>query len=505
MKSLLGHNATAIITRLLVAIVGGVFLLLGIGMLIFPELLASTLFAVTVRPVGASSLRAVFGTLFLGMAGACLVGAISRYRWLLLVPSIFLILSIFTHMISMIIDDFPGVSTWTLGAEVLFLMVLLLALLSFFLSSQKQMTPSVVKLLCNRRVIVPVAIVVVVVSGALNMRPAIGTALFNGFVDNLMARSGVDDLPDGLHVILAGNGAPMPDPRRTGVSTAVIAGEHLFIVDSGPGSTLNLELMRLPLEHTDAVLLTHMHSDHIAGLGELLLKAWTTGARTEPIRVMGPEGVQTVVDGFNQAFRLDAGFRHAHHGDAVAPATGAGGSAETIAGFDDDGSKVVFRSGNLTVTAFLVDHQPVEPALGFRFDYRGRSAVISGDTVPTDTMRRQASGVDLLVHEAMQPKMLDAIERASTKTGREIVGRVVTDIQSYHTFPEQAARIAADAGVGELVLYHIIPPVPFSILEPAFLADTREIYSGPITVAQDGMLFSLLPDTAEIEKAWLLR
>jgi hypothetical protein len=151
MKSLLGHNGTTIITRLLAAIVGCVFLLLGIGMLIFPELLASTLFAVTVRPVGTSSLRAVFGTLFLGMAGFCLVGAISRYRWLLLVPSIFLLQAIVTHLISTLVDDFPGVSSGILGAEVVFLVSLVLALLSHSLSSKKQTTPPVAKLLLAGR------------------------------------------------------------------------------------------------------------------------------------------------------------------------------------------------------------------------------------------------------------------------------------------------------------------------------------------------------------------
>jgi len=496
---------TVAITRVLAAFVGFILLLLGVGMLIFPELLASALFAVSARAVGTSALRSDFGALFLGMGGFCLVGVFSRFRWLLLVPSVFLLLVIVGRVISALVDKFSAWPIEILAAELLFLVVLLLAVLSYSRSSKDRTRPPELGILFSRGFLVPVAIVVVMVAGALNMRPAIGTALFNTFVDNLMARSDIDDLSDGLHIILAGTGSPMPDPARTGVSTVVIAGDHQFVVDSGPGSTLNLEIMKVPLEETDAVLLTHMHSDHIAGLGELLLKAWTTGARTEPLRIMGPQGVQAVVDGFNQAFSLDAGFRHAHHGDAVAPTSGAGGQAETIQDFDEDKGTVVFETADLTVTAFLVDHRPVEPSLAFRFDYRGRPAVISGDTIPTDTMRHHAEGVDLLVHEAMQPKMLSAIKRASTKTGQAVVGHVVTDIQSYHTFPEQAARIANDADVGHLVLYHIIPPLPFSILEPAFLGDSRKIFSGPITVAQDGMLFSLLPDTDDIDKAWLLR
>ncbi len=505
MKSLIGIRMTTAVTRMLAGLVGFIFLLIGIGILIFPELLASALLAVSARPAGTSSLRSGFGALFLGMGGFCLVGVLSRFRCLLLIPSIFLLLIIVGRVISVLVDEFSAWPTGILTAELLFLLVLLLAVFSYSRSSEDRTIPPETGILFSWQFLVPVAIVVVMVAGALNMRPAIGTALFNTFVENRMARSDIDDLSDGLHIILAGTGSPMPDPERTGVSTVVIAGDHQFIIDSGPGSTLNLELMKVPLGETDAVLLTHMHSDHIAGLGELLLKAWTTAARSEPLRIMGPQGVQTVVDGFNQAFSLDAGFRHAHHGDAVAPRKGAGGRAETIQGFEEDGSTVVFENSGLTVTAFLVDHHPVEPALAFRFDYRGRSAVISGDTIPTDTMRHHAEGVDLLVHEAMQPRMLSAIKRASAKTGQSVVSHVVTDIQSYHTFPEQAARIASDADADHLVLYHIIPPLPFSILEPAFLGDAREIFSGPITVAQDGMLFSLLPDTTDIAKSWLLR
>jgi ribonuclease Z len=297
----------------------------------------------------------------------------------------------------------------------------------------------------------------------------------------------------------------MPDVRRVGACTFVIAGEHLFIVDSGPGSTINLELMQVPIEDADAVLLTHLHSDHIAGLGELLLKAWANGARTEPMRVLGPEGVERVVEGYNQAFGPDAEFRYAHHGDAVTPREGFGGKPEIIEGFGKDGSTVIFEADDLKVTAFLVDHRPVEPALGYHFDYRGRSVLISGDTLPSESLMRQSRDVDLLVHEAMDPEMLEDLKRAATASGEDVAAEVAHDIFTYHTFPEEAARIARDADAGALVLTHIIPPMPVSVLQPLFLGDSASIFDGPITVAFEGMLFSLPPHTDETRKNWLLK
>ncbi len=275
--------------------------------------------------------------------------------------------------------------------------------------------------------------------------------------------------------------------------------------EGGPGSTLNLELMQFPLEETTAVLLTHFHSDHIGDLDELMLKIWTMGARTEPTLVMGSEGVNTVVDGYNQAFSLDAGYRIAHHGDAFAPASGAGGRAQVIDGFGADENVVIFDKDGVKVTAFLVSHKPVDPALGFRFDYGGRSVVLSGDTLPDDTLMAQSQGVDILVHDAKNPDMLNVMTRASEVNGEAVTGSVASDIQTYHAFAEETARTARDAEIDHLVLNQILPPIPASILHPVFLGDSRKIFEGPITVSYDRMLFSMPVDSDEIDAQWLLQ
>jgi ribonuclease Z len=505
MKNILGDDPVESILRVLSGGIGLIFLIMGLGFLIMPEVFATIFFSVTARAVGINSLRGDFAALFLGMSFFCLLGVFSAHRWLLLVPIVFLALVVTGRLTSFLVDDLPMVMGGAFVSELVFLSVLTLSVISYSFSSSEQKNPPALKAVFSPRFMVALGIVIVMVAGAFMARRQIGMSLWNGLASRTMTRNMIGKLPDGLHVGLAGTGAPLPDAKRVGVCTFVIAGKHLFIIDSGPGSTLNLELMRVPLGDIQAVLLTHLHSDHIGGLGELMLKAWTIGARKEPLKIFGPEGVDTVVQGFNQAFSLDASFRTAHHGPAVAPQDGAGGSPNTIEFFDENKAAVVFRTADLKVTAFLVDHRPVEPAFGFRFDYKGRSVVISGDTLPDESLRRQAEGVDLLLHEALQPKMLKVINQAAATTGQNVAVKVTSDILTYHTFPEEAARIARDENVGHLVLNHIIPPMPMAIFHSAFLDDSRKFYQGPITIGVEGMLFSLPPNSTKILKKWLLQ
>ncbi|MEW5825897.1 MAG: MBL fold metallo-hydrolase [Candidatus Bipolaricaulota bacterium] len=504
MRSILGHDAAVLTTRALAGVVGGTLLLIGLAILIMPELVSTMFLSLSTGGAGINSLRADIGALFLGMGVFALLGTLSRYRWLLLVPTTFLGLVVTGRVISMVLDPFPTRTTSALVLEIVFGVILTLAVLTHALSGKGEKRPGATGVVLGRRFLIAAGLVIVFLGAAFLFRPQISSRIWSGGVAGRMGQSVIATLPDGLHVGLAGTGAPMPDAQRVGISTFVIAGEHQFIVDCGPGSTLNLELMQVPLEETTAVLLTHFHSDHIGDLDELMLKIWTYGARTEPTLVMGPVGVDMVVEGYNMAFSLDAGYRIAHHGDAVAPASGSGGIPKVIDGFGEDESVVIFDQDGVKVTAFLVSHAPVDPALGFRFDYGGRSVVLSGDTLPDETLMAQSQGVDILVHDAMNPDMLNVMTRASEVTGDAVAGAVATDIQTYHAFTEETARIARDAGVRHLVLNQILPPIPASILHPAFLGDARRIFNGPITVSYDGMLFSLPANSNEINAQWLL-
>jgi ribonuclease Z len=310
---------------------------------------------------------------------------------------------------------------------------------------------------------------------------------------------------EGLYAGLAGSGAPFADNNRAGPCIVVEAGNHLYIVDTGEGSARNVALMGFDIGKTEAILLTHFHSDHIADLGEFMLQRWAGGSNAKPVDVIGPEGVEKVVEGFNRAYELDAGYRVAHHGPEIVPPSGAGGKACPFSlTADPDAAVVVLDKDGLKITAFKVNHAPVSPAVGYRFDYKGRSLVISGDTVPCDSLKKQSQGVDVLFHEALQPSMIKMIHDQSGLSPSPSIAKITADIPNYHTSPEDAAKIAGEAGVKHLVLYHILPPLP-PVLNSMFLGDAGKYYNGPITIGEDGMFVSLPAGSDKISIKQILK
>lgn len=299
-------------------------------------------------------------------------------------------------------------------------------------------------------------------------------------------------LPDGLHVYLCGTGSPLPDPTRAGPCLGILAGERAYIVDVGSGSVRNLGQMGFPMARLEGVYLTHLHSDHIDGLGELMLQAWVGGGRSEPLSITGPAGTGEVVAGFNAAYRIDSTYRIAHHGPGIANPAGFGGQAFEITMPAGPAARtVLLDDGDLRVTAIRVNHAPVEPAFGYRIDYKDRSVAISGDTVYHPGFVAAAGGADLMLHEALDPEMVSQIGEVLAARGQTNTARIFSDILDYHASPEDAARAAHEAEAGELVLYHIVPPLPARLLEPIFLGEAHSVFDGPITIGRDGMIFSL--------------
>jgi len=319
-----------------------------------------------------------------------------------------------------------------------------------------------------------------------------------------MASSLLDELPDGLHVALCGAGSPLPDPDRSGPCVAVVAGGRLYVVDAGAGASRVLARLRLPQGRVEAVFLTHFHSDHIDGLGELMLQRWAGGAKRSPTPVYGPLGVGRVVEGFDRAYAQDTTYRVAHHGEEVVPRSGAGGRARPFGTPADGEERLVFEADDLRITAFRVDHRPVDPAVGYRFDHAGRSVVVSGDTRKSANVAKFAEGVDLLVHEALSTRLVALIGAAAAEAGRHNVAKITEDIVDYHTTPVEAAEVARDASVGALLYYHIVPPLPLAPLEDVFLEGVDEVYRGPVYLGRDGTLLSLPADSSAIEHRELL-
>jgi ribonuclease Z len=351
----------------------------------------------------------------------------------------------------------------------------------------------------RRLVVVVVAVLVALSVLGFMMRASLATYVMKAAASRAIRADFVSSLPDGLHLILCGAGSPLPDPRRSGPCVAVVAGRSLFVVDAGSGAARNLQRMRVPNGEIASLFLTHFHSDHIDGLGELAMMRWVAAANREPLPVYGPAGVEEVVAGFNRAYRLDSEYRTAHHGNAVAPPQGAGMRAHPIEVPADGTAVTVWSEDAVRITAFGVDHEPVSPAVGYRFEYRDRSLVISGDTKKMETVSKQATGVDLLVHEALAAHLVAILNRSADEAGNEIVTRITHDIPEYHTTPIEAAEVARTAGVRALLYYHIVPALPLPGLEAAFLRGVKEAYDGPVVVGRDGTMVSLPSGSKEIK------
>jgi ribonuclease Z len=340
-----------------------------------------------------------------------------------------------------------------------------------------------------------VALVVAVIAA----RVQLGLRVYEQLAERRMAADPLGGLADGLHVGLCGAGSPLPDERRSGPCTVVVAGERIFLFDAGANAARNLVRMGFNPGEIEALFLTHFHSDHIDGLGEVMLQRWVGGSRAEPLPVHGPAGVDGVVAGFVQAYTPDQGYRVAHHGAAVVPPAGFGGVARAFDVAEPDGRVVVLDEPDLEIVAFSVQHDPVHPAVGYRIRYKDRTAVLSGDTRSCPAVVREARGVDLLVHEALSPTLVGVLERSAAQAGRSNMAAVFHDIPGYHTTPEQAAATARDAGVGFLLLNHIAPALPLPGQDQVFLGDAGRIFAGPIKVGIDGDFLSLPAGSKAIE------
>ncbi|WP_370263331.1 MBL fold metallo-hydrolase [Limnobacter sp.] len=314
----------------------------------------------------------------------------------------------------------------------------------------------------------------------------------------------LNHLDDGLHIGLCGTGSPFPDPQRSAACTIVVAGPTVMLFDAGGGAAKQIARMNLNTGQIGHVFLTHYHSDHIDGLGELMMTRWAQTLTDQPLVVHGPTGVEEVIQGFGLAYRQDTQYRVAHHTPQIMPPHLAGAQTAT---FDVQGESfaTVFEAPNLRVESFAVDHAPVSPAVGYKITYKDRSVVISGDTKKSGNVLAAAKGADLLIHEALNPQLVGTLQTIAQKSQRTKLAAIFGDITDYHASPVDVAQTAAQAGVQAVVYTHIVPPLPLPTLKEEFLGDAPKLYSGTLRIGEDGDWISLPAGSKNInfERRWL--
>ena len=340
-------------------------------------------------------------------------------------------------------------------------------------------------------------IIFAVLIGGYSQRDMLVTRLLQAGIDRQFSTDGIAALGDGLHVGLCGAGSPLPAPKASGPCVAVVANGALYVVDVGTDSPRNLTRMGWATSALEGVFITHFHSDHIDGLGELMTLRWAGGSFESPLPVYGPTGIERVVNGFNEAYAQDFIYRQAHHGDSVAPLSAAGGVSQPFRKPAPGRTVTLLDKDGLTIEAFSVTHTPVDPAVGYRFSYKGRTVVISGDTIKDQNIVDMAKGADLLVHEALAANLVALINEGARNNQQANLVKITHDIPDYHATPKDAAETAAEAGVGHLLYYHIVPALLVPGQERLFLNGAGDIFEN-YTIGYDGVAFSLPANSDEI-------
>lgn len=352
--------------------------------------------------------------------------------------------------------------------------------------------------------ITAIILIVLVVAGVMLLRiPSVELWLYRAMASHIVSQP-VPELAkkDELSVLLCGTGTPLPERGRAGPCAMVAAGDRLYVIDVGIGSVKNMLLWMLPLENVKGVLITHFHSDHIPELGELRLQTWVAGRRSH-LPVYGPPGVERVVAGFEEAYSLDSGYRTAHHGTDFLPPDAAAMIAMPIAIPQGATTQVVLDQDNLKITAIRVHHDPANPAYGYRFDFHGRSIVISGDTTPDEDLARASKGADVLVHEGLNGEMVAALGDALKSAGKWRQAKIMHDIPNYHSSPVGAARIANEAGVRLLVFTHMLPQLPMMLARRLFSSGVSDVRPDGVQLGHDGLLIRLPANSSAIEETTL--
>jgi ribonuclease BN (tRNA processing enzyme) len=272
----------------------------------------------------------------------------------------------------------------------------------------------------------------------------------------------------GTKVVLLGTGTPNADPERSGPAIAIVVNDTPYLVDCGPGvvrraaAAVRNGIKGLEPRNLKTVFITHLHSDHTAGLADLILTPWTL-ERSEPLEVYGPRGIKAMTRHLLEAYREDIDIRL--NGGEPSNKTGYKVNAHEIE------SGVIYKDANVTVKAFRVTHGSWKHAFGYRFETPDRTIVVSGDCRPSQSIVDNCQGCDVLIHEVYST----AGFAKRTPEWQKYHSR-------YHTSSRELAEIAAKARPGLLILYH---QLFWGTSEEDLLSEVRLSYKDRVVSGHD--------------------
>ena len=275
-----------------------------------------------------------------------------------------------------------------------------------------------------------------------------------------------------MKVTLLGTGSPIPDPNRAGPSTLVqAAGQHI-VVDCGRGCVMRMTAAGVFPPFVSAILLTHLHSDHISDLNDIVTSRWIMSPNPIVTNIFGPVGTKQIVEGLRTMLSLDEQYRLDHHADLR---SGPGMQIEVTEVSPGDS----FSIGDVKVVVGRTDHRPVSPTVGYRFEAEGKVAALAGDTVPCAELDALCASADVYVQTVLRPDLVDAMRKMLPAQAPRL-----GDILDYHSSVEDAGQTAARAGVKTLVLTHYVPAMQLG-QEADWIAQAAKHFSGKIVAGPD--------------------
>ncbi len=271
-----------------------------------------------------------------------------------------------------------------------------------------------------------------------------------------------------MDIVLTGTGSPLPDPNRAGPSTLVKAGDTHILIDAGRGTVMRMAGARSLPALLSGVLITHLHSDHVCALNDVITTHWVMSQGNATLSIYGPPGIAQFVERQLGALEADIDYRITHHEELTE------GPRVAVTELEPgDTFEVGSGDGAVSIVAAATEHAPVKPTIGYRLSHGGSVAAIVGDTIPCDGVDELAAGADAYVQTVIRPDLV-----------KQVPSEMFQDILDYHSSVADAAQTAARAGVARLVLTHLVP-APTAEQYPEWVALAAAHFDGDIVIGDD--------------------